>query len=56
VPPSSPFPKYVLTALLADNSLVVPPELAERLLTLVEERPDLVAAQVRAWLKDADGE
>ena len=52
MPPSSPFPKFVLTSLLAG----VNPEIAERLLTLVEERPDLVAAQVRAWLKDDDGE
>jgi hypothetical protein len=53
VPPySSPFPKFALTSLLAG----VNPALAERLLTLVEERPDLVAAQVRVWLKGDDGE
>jgi flagellar biosynthesis/type III secretory pathway M-ring protein FliF/YscJ len=34
--------------------VIVDAELAERLLSLVEDRPDLVAAQVRAWLQESD--
>jgi hypothetical protein len=55
--PSSPppFPKFDLTGLLLNtNEVLVDPDLAERLLTLVEDRPDLVAAQVRVWLRDDD--
>jgi hypothetical protein len=47
---SSPFPKFVLTGLLSGQD----PDLAEQLLALVEDRPDLVAAQVRAWMRDGD--